>query len=178
MSEPTAEAIEAEFGPPVLLKRLGNLFEGELARNCLADAGIPSFLAGVDTFSVGGRGARGQVELFVPESLVHDALDLLDAPAFDDPDDAPLAPDDPGRPCAFRAFVAAIAGWLVVFLGPFGVWLAVPLFGYCFLLIVRAVRQSTTGDRTLRLQVAGAGVVAFVGIIVSAALTAEMLGWL
>lgn len=172
----TPENAPDPLGQPVLLKRLGNLFEGELARNRLADAGIPSLLAGVDAFHGDSGGSRGQVELFVPQSLVDAALDVLDAPPLDEPDDGESFVDDPGRPFAFRAFVAAVIGWLVVFLGPFGVWLAMPTFVYAVVLATRAVRRSPTADRTLRLQVATAVLIAVVGAGVSIAFTVEMVG--
>lgn len=177
-NDPPAGADEDPLGPPVLLKRLGNTFEGELARSRLTAADIPSFLAGVDTFSVKPGSARGQVELFVPRTLVHEALDVLELAADDDRDDEPAPPDDPGRPLAFRAFVSAVSGWLVVFLGPFGIWIAVPLFVYSIVLAVRAVRRSPVADRTLRLQVAATILIASIGVLVSIAFGVEMAGWL
>lgn len=156
--------------PPVLLKRLGNGFEGDLARRRLESAGIPSFVAGVDSFGGPRDAARGQVELFVPASFAHEALDVLDAPPLEEGDE-PL-PDDPGRPLAFRAFVAAVGGWMAVVFGPIGVVLAVSAFVYSVVLALRAVRMTTTGERGLRFQVALS-----IGLAILGTGTATTLTW-
>ena len=173
---PGNHSIDAELGPPVLLKRLGNALEANLARARLESAGIPSFIAGPDAFSLGvaaGRTDRSpSVGLFVPERCVAEALDVLDRPPLDEDDAAAdddfAAFDDPGRPIAFRAFVASVAGWTIVFLTIVGLAIAVPTFVYAIVLALRAVRRSTTVDRGLRLQVAAAIGLAVLGLAMAA----------
>lgn len=167
-----------DLGPPVLLKRLGNALEGELARGRLLDAGIPATLSAADAFSADGRPIARQVELFVPRSLVHDALDVLDIPPLEAEafDDEAYPVDDPGRPIAFRGFVASVVGWLIVFLAVVGAVLAVPMFGYAASLAVAAVRRSTLRDRGLRFQVAATLALSVAGAAMSVVLLLDVFG--
>ena len=159
-----------DLGPPVLLKRLGNMLEATLARARLDSAGIPSFIAGPDAFAADQAGLVG---LFVPERYLAEALDVLDGPpvddvaSFDSPDDWPV---DPGRRLAFRAIVASVAGWTILFMTLVGLLLAVPTFGYAIALAIRAVQRSTTRDRGLRLQVAAALVLSALGLAMATCL--------
>lgn len=145
-----------ELGSPVLLKRLGNVIEANLARARLESAGIPSFLGEQDTFSGGAihAGSRQGVEIYVPEEFLHDALEVLDAPP-DMPESYTFEPiiEDPGRRLSFKALVAAVIGWIVVVMHPVGALLSLGLHGYAIYLAGTAVSRSHERDLTLRLRV-------------------------
>lgn len=135
-----------DLGPPVLLKRLGNAVEANLAKNKLATAGIPSFLAGENTFAgdVMHPLPYREVELYVPQSLANEALDVLEAP----PEDPELLrgdpfQDDPARRLSFRAAVAAVVGWCLFVLAVGGPFFAIAAFLYAIFLALRAIAIST-----------------------------------
>jgi hypothetical protein len=163
------------LGPPVLLKKLGNAIEANLAKNKLATAGIPAFLAGENTFAgdVMNPLPYREVELYVPQSLVGDALEVLEAPPSD-PAELAGEPyfDDPARALSFRAFVASVVGWLFFILTPSGVFLAVPAFVYAIYLGCRAIAVSADrGGATIfkcvaALLVSAAGIAASFTVIV------------
>lgn len=145
-SELTAPDTADDAGPPVLLKRLGNAVEANLAKNKLETAGIPSFLGGENAFAgdVMHPLPYREVELFVPQSMVAEALDVLDAPPAD-PDELFGEPflEDPGRVISFRAFVTAVVGWLFVILAVYGFAISIPAFVYAIYLSFRALTIST-----------------------------------
>lgn len=165
--------------PPVLLKRLGNAVEANLARAKLESAGIPAFLGEQDAFSGGMSQGVGhaEVELFVPQSLVDVALDVLDA-APDEPFDLEFdaVPDDPGRRLSFRAFVCSVVAWLVLFMAPVGLALAVPLFVYALHLAFRATFRSHERDLTFRLRIVAASGLALLGLGLAVFLAVELAG--
>lgn len=165
----------ADPGPPVLLKRLSNAVEANLAKNKLATAGIPAFLAGENAFAgdVMQPLPYRDVELYVPQSLVAEALAVLESPP-EDPSQfvGDSFVDDPSRAASFRAFVASVVGWCVFVLGPYGVFFALPAFAYATYLAVRALTlnsdraPSTVFKCVAALVVAGVGLISSVGVIV------------
>lgn len=165
--------------PPVLLKRLGNLVEANLARARLEAAGIPSFLGEQDVFSGGSlqAGSKHGVEIYVPADLLQEALDVLDNPQ-DVPD--PLAfepiPDDPGRSLSFKALVTAVIGWLVIVLHPVGAFLSVGLHVYAIYLAATSVKASYDRDFILRLRVVIAVLVSVLGMAASVFLLVGVFG--
>lgn len=141
---PDADDATADPGPPVLLKRLGNAVEANLAKNKLETAGIPSFLGGEDAFAVPYPMRSREVELFVPQSMVATALEVLDAlPA--DPSEVLGDPfvEDPGRTLSMRAFVAAVGGCMFFFPSGATSFIAAPVFVYAIYLSFRALAVST-----------------------------------
>ena len=130
----------------MLLKRLGNAVEANLAKNKLETAGIPSFLGGENAFAgdLMHPLPYREVELFVPQSMVAEALEVLDAPP-EDPDELLGDPfvADAGQLWSSRAFVCAVVGWLVFFLAVYGFLLSAPTFAYAIFLSFRAVSAST-----------------------------------
>lgn len=165
------------MGPPVLLKRLGNVVEANLARARLESAGIPSFLGEQDVFSGGAihAGSRQGVEIYVPEDLLREALDVLDTP----PDLAETGGyepviEDPGRRLSFKALVASVIGWLVVVLHPVGGFLALGLFGYAMYLAGVSVSRSHERDLTLRVRVVVAMVLSVAGLAMTLFLLADL----
>lgn len=174
-SEPSLSDPDTDLGPPVLLRRLGNAVEANLAKNKLATAGIPAFLAGENTFAgdVMNPLPYREVELYVPQSLATEALEVLAAPPSD-PAESSFEPylDDPGRRLSFQAFVASIVGWCLFVLAVYGFLLAVPAFAYAIYLSSRAFVASTErGGATLfkcvaAMLIASAGLVAATAVIV------------
>lgn len=165
--------------PPVLLKRLGNLVEANLAQARLESAGIPSFIGEQDVFSGGSitAGSRRGVEIFVPAELLHEALEVLDSPP-DLPEPLSFEPiiDDPGRPLSFRALVSAVIGWLVIVLHPVGAFLSLLLHGYSIYLAASAVKQSHERDLRLRLRVVAAVLLSVLGMATAIFLLAGVFG--
>lgn len=165
------------MGPPVLLKRLGNLVEANLARARLESAGIPSFLGEQDAFSGGSIHAAGRigVEIYVPAELLNDALDILEAPP-DLQDIPPFEPfvEDPGRRLSFKALVASVIGWLVVVLHPVGAILSLGLHLYAIYLAYSAVVQSHERDLTLRARVVLTVLISVSGIAMTLFLLSEL----
>jgi Putative prokaryotic signal transducing protein len=167
---------EPDFGPPVLLKRLGNAVEANLAKSKLATAGIPSFLGGENVFAgdLMHPLPYRSVEIYVPESMVHDALDVLDAPTELD-DFEPFLDEDPARPLAFRALVTAVAGWVVFFLTIFGTALAIAAFVYSIGLAVGTIVRSTHRTSSIVVQASLAFVLSLVGLGASAVVLVTVL---
>lgn len=166
-----------EFGPPVLLKRLGNAVEANLARARLESAGIPSFLGEQDVFSGGAIHAGGHtgVEIYVPADLLDDALDVLEAPP-DLPDPSFFEPfvEDPGRRLSFKALVTSVIGWLVVVLHPVGAFLSLGLHLYAIYLAGLGVLRSQDRDLTLRVRVVATAFLSVAGIAMTLFLLADL----
>lgn len=172
---------QPEIGPPVLLKRLGNLVEANLARAKLESAGIPSFLGEQDVFSGGSinAGSRHGVEIYVPAELLEEAFEVLETPTesdFSSPFSYEPFVEDPGRKLSFKSVVTAVIGWLVIVMHPVGAFLAIALFAYAIYLSYVAIRVAFDRDLTLRLRVVIALLVSFSGIAVSATLLAGVFG--
>lgn len=156
-----------DFGPPVLLKRLGNAVEANLAKNKLETAGIPSFLGGENAFAgdIMHPLPYREVELFVPQSMAAEALDVLEAPP-DDPSELSTEPylEDPARAWSFRAFVCAIVGWCFFTLAAYGFVLSLPVFLFAVFLSFRAIAASTDRSPGTILKVIVAVLIAAAGI--------------
>lgn len=164
------DAAEPDHGPPVLLKRLGSAVEANLARNKLATAGIPAFLAGENTFAgdVMHPLPYREVELYVPQSLATEALDVLDAPPSDP---AELFGDpfieDPARRMSFRAFVAGVVGWCLLVLAVGGPFFAIASFVYAIFLSLRAMSVSTDRAPATVVKCGAALLFSVVGLVVA-----------
>jgi hypothetical protein len=165
--------------PPVLLKRLGNVIEANLARARLESAGIPSFLGEQDVFSGGSihAGSRHGVEIYVPANLQQAALEVLDEPPeLSDPYAFEPIIEDPGRSQSFRAVVTAVIGWLVIVLHPVGAFVSIGLHVYAIYLACTAVKSSYDRDLTLRARVVVAVLVSVLGLAAAVFLLAGVLG--
>ncbi len=166
-----------EFGPPVLLKRLGNLVEANIARAHLESAGIPCILGEQDVFSGGSIHAGGGagVEIYVPADFLHRALDLLEVPVeASDPFVFEPIIEDPGRKLSFKSVVTSIIGWLVVVLHPIGAFISLALYGYAIYLAYLAVSQSHERDLRLRARVVAAVLICVAGIAVTLFFLADL----
>ena len=73
--------------------------------------------------------------------------------------------EDPGLPVAFRAFVTAVVGWLIFFLAPVGIGLAIFPFVYAIVLAVRSLRVSIDRTRSVTLKCLLSVCISVIGLV-------------